>query len=63
MTASPDLPLIAITLWGKTFWFTVYLVLAIIYIILMFGWLNQRKNALTTPILTKSEGRGKTEVG
>ncbi|BDI20690.1 hypothetical protein ANSO36C_64920 (plasmid) [Nostoc cf. commune SO-36] len=31
---------------------TLYLVLAVIYITLMLGWLNQRKNALTIPILT-----------
>lgn len=31
---------------------TLYLVLAIIYIVLMLGWLRQRKNKLTVAILT-----------
>ncbi|MBN3872462.1 Ycf66 family protein [Nostoc sp. JL33] len=31
---------------------TLYLVLAMIYIVLMLGWLSQRKNKLTIPILT-----------
>ncbi|QLE53379.1 hypothetical protein FD724_36290 (plasmid) [Nostoc sp. C057] len=31
---------------------TLYLVLGVIYVTLMLGWLSQRKNTLTIPILT-----------